>query len=153
MKYFSIVRVRVLSESENRRFTSTDFDADLQAFKHEKSPMKSDFFGQISFLSPQYGADEGTRTHMVSHRNLKPARLPVSPHPHIFLLTFAVTPSAATPTTITFRHAGRRTLHNTHLTQHSTVIPHQTRSDRNQFHRRLFQLTVRTLDLPGRTAA
>ena len=29
------------------------------------------------------GADEGTRTHMVSHRNLKPARLPVSPHPHI----------------------------------------------------------------------
>ena len=27
------------------------------------------------------GADEGTRTHMVSHRNLKPARLPVSPHP------------------------------------------------------------------------
>ena len=62
MKYFSIVRVRVLSESENRRFTSTDFDADLQAFKHEKSPMKSDFFGQISFLSPQYGADEGTRT-------------------------------------------------------------------------------------------
>lgn len=33
------------------------------------------------------GADEGTRTHMVSHRNLKPARLPVSPHPHIeFLL-------------------------------------------------------------------
>ena len=56
MKYFSIVRVRVLSESENRRFTSTDFDIDLQAFKHEKSPMKSDFFGQISFLSPQYGA-------------------------------------------------------------------------------------------------
>lgn len=53
-KNFSIVRVRVLSESENRRFTSTDFDADLQAFKHEKSPMKSDFFGQISFLSPQY---------------------------------------------------------------------------------------------------
>ena len=86
MKYFSIVRVRVLSESENRRFTSTDFDADLQAFKHEKSPMKSDFFGQISFLSPQYGADEGTRTHMVSHRNLKPARLPVSPHPQIFCL-------------------------------------------------------------------
>ena len=80
---FSIVRVRVLSESENRRFTSTDFDADLQAFRHEKSPMKSDFFGQISFLSPQYGADEGTQTHMVSHRNLKPARLPVSPHPHI----------------------------------------------------------------------
>ena len=55
MKYFSIVRLQVLSESENRRFTSTDFDADLQAFKHEKSPMKSDFFGQISFLSPQYG--------------------------------------------------------------------------------------------------
>ena len=100
-----------------------------------------------------FGADEGTRTHMVSHRNLKPARLPVSPHPHIFLLTFVVTQSAATPTTITFRHADRRTLHNTHLTQHSTVIPHQTRSDRNQFHRRLFQLTVRTLDLPSRTAA
>ena len=86
MKYFSIVRVRVLSESENRRFTSTDFDADLQAFKHEKSPMKSDFFGQISILLPLYGADEGTRTHMVSHRNLKPARLPVSPHPQIFCL-------------------------------------------------------------------
>ena len=30
------------------------------------------------------GADEGTRTHMVSHRNLKPARLPVSPHPHSY---------------------------------------------------------------------
>ena len=30
------------------------------------------------------GADEGTRTHMVSHRNLKPARLPVSPHPHLY---------------------------------------------------------------------
>ena len=51
---FSIVRVRVLSESANRRFTSTDFDTDLQPFKHEKSPMESDFFGQISFLSPQY---------------------------------------------------------------------------------------------------
>ena len=30
-----------------------------------------------------FGADEGTRTHMVSHRNLKPARLPVSPRPLI----------------------------------------------------------------------
>ena len=35
------------------------------------------------------GADEGTRTHMVSHRNLKPARLPVSPHPHFFLIVNA----------------------------------------------------------------
>ena len=29
------------------------------------------------------GADEGIRTHTVAHRNLKPARLPVPPHPHI----------------------------------------------------------------------
>ena len=36
------------------------------------------------------GADEGTRTHMVSHRNLKPARLPVSPHPHFFCLSTLV---------------------------------------------------------------
>ncbi len=63
------------------------------------------------------GADEGTRTHMVSHRNLKPARLPVSPHPHIFLLTcllrhppsqqlpsHVVTPAAAPYTTLTLRN-------------------------------------------------
>ena len=35
------------------------------------------------------GADEGTRTPMVSHRNLKPARLPISPHPLISRIFFA----------------------------------------------------------------
>ncbi len=37
---------------------------------------------KVCFL---FGADEGTRTPMVSHRNLKPARLPISPRPQILV--------------------------------------------------------------------
>ena len=40
----------------------------------------------LGFVLFLYGADGGTRTHKVSHTPLKRARLPVSPHPHIFVL-------------------------------------------------------------------
>lgn len=31
-----------------------------------------------------YGVDGGNRTHMVSRRFLRPVRIPISPHRHIF---------------------------------------------------------------------
>ena len=49
---------------------------------------KRGFLNVFSLKNPHFGADEGTRTQMVSHRNLKPARLPVSPHPRNVLLIF-----------------------------------------------------------------
>ena len=51
-----------------------------ESILHPHQQKKHPFRGAV-------GADEGTRTHMVSHRNLKPARLPVSPHPHFSVRT------------------------------------------------------------------
>ena len=56
-----------LFAKQNSRFISTNMHLEIPAFGQQKTPIKSGFMRNISFLCSYYGGSDGNRTHVRKH--------------------------------------------------------------------------------------